>query len=305
MYSINLKDMDDTGKGLLVLNLINRYTSRAREFFQGSYFEVGMRMQGAALINEIIDSHFKKEIMSLEVSEILSEEDIYVAVKNTNGFRPSLFVSQNAFETLSRHMIFKLRPVSVDCAESVAAELTSLFHKVEVTELESFSNFKTAILRIIDRLVQERLTPTKEFINQFFDIEAGFINSKHPDFVSAATTSINESIRKEDRRQSEALKQISKRERNEIDLIKQMLLNYFDVVKKNVCDYIPKIIFTLLVGKTIDICEREIISALYRPEEIDQLLKESAGATEQRTVLLSEINELKDCLKFLNAIGSP
>lgn len=302
MYSINLKDMDSTGKGLLVLSMINKYTTRAKEYFQGSYFEVGMRMQGAALINDIIDSHFKKEIMSMEVAEILSEEDIFIAVKNTNGFKPSLFVSQNAFETLSRHMIHKLKPVSLDCAESVASELTNLFHKIEVTELESFSNFKGSILMIIDKLIQDRLAPTKEFINQFFEIEAGFINSKHPDFVASATTSINQSIKKDEKKNGTSTLQVSKRERNEIDLIKDMLFNYFEVVKKNICDYVPKILFTLLVGKTIDICETEIISGLYRPEQIDGLLKENVEAGEQRKLLLTEIGDLKQCLKFLNSI---
>lgn len=43
------------------------------------------------------------------------------------------------------------------------------------------------------------------------------------------------------------MKGIPKRERNEIKLIKSMLFNYFEVVKKNMCDYIPKIILTLLV----------------------------------------------------------
>lgn len=302
MYSINLKDMDSTGKGLLVLSMINKYTSRAKEYFQGSYFEVGMRMQGAALINEIIDSHFKKEIMGMEVAEILTEEDIFIAVKNTNGFKPSLFVSQNAFETLSRHMIHKLKPVSLDCAESVASELTNLFHKIEVTELESFGNFKSAILTIIDKLIQDRLSPTKEFINQFFEIEAGFINSKHPDFVASATTSINQSIKKEEKKNGSTTLQVSKRERNEIDLIKDMLFNYFEVVKKNICDYVPKIVFTLLVGKTIDMCETEIISGLYRPDQVDVLLKENVEAGEQRKLLLTEIGDLKQCLKFLNSI---
>lgn len=294
--------MDLNGKGFLILNMINKFTTKSKDFFQGTFFEVGMKMQGAALINDIIDQRFRKEIQNMEITELLTEDDIYIAVKNTNGFKPSLFVSQNAFETLSKHMIYKLRPVSLDCADSVAAELKNLFHKVEVIELESFTIFKTAILNIVDNLIGSRLIPAKEFINQFFEIEAGFINSKHPDFVSSATNSIKESVKGENEKHSESMRSISKRERNEIELIKQMLFNYFEVVKKNICDYIPKIIFTLLVGKTIEMCETEIIRSLYRPEEIDNLLKENSEASEHRNMLLSEIEDLKNCLKFLNSI---
>jgi hypothetical protein len=44
---------------------------------------------------------------------------------------------------------------------------------------------------------------------------------------------------------------LPKREQNEILLIEKMLVNYHSVVKKNVCDYIPKIVITLLVKKSI------------------------------------------------------
>lgn len=301
MYSLNLREMDNSGKGLLVLSMINKFTAKSKDYFQGNFFEVGMQMQGAAIINEIIDSKFKKEIMGTEINHLLTDEDIYIVVKNTNGFRPSLFISQNAFETLSRHLILKLKAASLDCAESVAIELNKLFHKVQVFELESFTDFKNSILQIIDKLITSRLLPTKEFISHFFEIEAGFINSKHPDFISSATNSINDSITKDEKKNSEALKAISRRERNEIDLIKQMLFNYFEVVKKNICDYIPKIIFTLLVGKTIEMCETEIISSLYKPEEIDGLLKENSESENNRKILYSEISELKNCLNYLNS----
>ena len=58
-------------------------------------------------------------------------------------------------------------------------------------------------------------------------------------------------------------------------MIKKMLYDYFEVVKKNICDYIPKIILTLLVSKTLKLCERVLIEKLYKPELIDELMKES------------------------------
>lgn len=41
----------------------------------------------------------------------------------------------------------------------------------------------------------------------------------------------------------------SKREVNEIELIKRMISSYFEVVKKNINDIIPKTIITFLVKK--------------------------------------------------------
>jgi len=45
------------------------------------------------LINEIIDWNFRKEILGMNILDVVKEKDIYTAVKNANGFKPSLFVS--------------------------------------------------------------------------------------------------------------------------------------------------------------------------------------------------------------------
>ena len=71
----------------------------------------------------------------MNVLDVVKEEDIYIAVKNANGFKPSLFVSQKAFETLCKHMIQKLKPISLDCAESVSLELLQLFHNIQIQEI--------------------------------------------------------------------------------------------------------------------------------------------------------------------------
>ena len=45
--------------------------------------------------------------------------------------------------------------------------------------------------------------------------------------------------------------ELSRREQNEIKLIKKMIVSYFDVVKKTICDLVPKTIITMLVRKVI------------------------------------------------------
>jgi len=104
-----------------------------------------MNLTGAGLLNDIIDENFRKEIIGINILDMVKEEDILIAVKNANGFNPSLFVSQKAFETLCRHMINKLKPISLDCAETVAHELKNMFHNVK-TELCCFKKLEMEIL---------------------------------------------------------------------------------------------------------------------------------------------------------------
>lgn len=299
LLSQSLSTLDVNGKGVYLLSIINKFVIKAKDFLEGNYFEIGIGLQGAALINQIIDVNFRKEIMNTNVLDMMTEEDVFNAVKNSNGFKQSLFVSQTAFETLAKHMIVKLKPVSLDCAESVAQELALLFQKVKVEEIEPFPELKGEINTIIGDLIHTRLAPTKAFIENFFEIEVGHINTRHPDFLSAATDSIIHSTQEEQKKRDES-KNMTKREKNEIDLIKQMLFNYFEVVKKNICDYIPKIVLTLLVHKTIELCERELISSLYKPEKYDALMKEKAESAERYAQIKNELKAIKECLKYLN-----
>ena len=100
----------------------------------------------------------------------------------------------------------------------------------------------------MDGLVKECLYPTKEFIKDFFLIESGYINTKHPDFLDCTTQAIMKTNGHSEKFPS-FFEGLPKREQNEILLIEKMLINYHSVVKKNICDYIPKIVITLLVKK--------------------------------------------------------
>lgn len=42
----------------------------------------------------------------------------------------------------------------------------------------------------MSRVVKESLLPTKDFIRNFFLIETGYINTKHPDFLDCTTQTI-------------------------------------------------------------------------------------------------------------------
>lgn len=95
---------------------------------------------------------------------------------------------------------------------------------------------------------------------------------------------------------------LTKRERNEIELILDMLINYFDVVKKNVCDYVPKIIITLLVKKTIQQCDRVLISKLYKEENLDKLFELKTEQENELQKIRDQIRDIEDLIKMIAKI---
>jgi len=53
------------------------------------------------------------------------------------------------------------------------------------------------------------------------------------------------------------------REQTETDMIKRLIVSYFNVVKKNVNDSIPKTIVTFLVNHCRNSCEKILVNNLY------------------------------------------
>merc|ERR1712112_616847 len=55
----------------------------------------------------------------------------------------------------------------------------------------------------------------------------------------------------------------SDRERVEIDIIKSLIASYFNVVRKNIVDAVPKSIMFFMVNTAKDVIQRECVSQLY------------------------------------------
>lgn len=81
-------------------------------------------------------------------------------------------------------------------------------------------------------------------------------------------------------------------ERIEIDVIKTLITSYFDIVKTNFCDFVPKTIMFSLILKFKDSLLSELVSTLHRDESVVHLLSEAPGIEEKR-------NHIKKMLKLL------
>lgn len=73
------------------------------------------------------------------------------------------------------------------------------------------------------------------------------------------------------------------RERMEVSVIKLLLQSYFEIVKKNFSDMVPKTIMCFLVNYTKENLQSELVRALYRDEtRYDELLKEADDTASRR-----------------------
>ncbi|CAH0476525.1 unnamed protein product [Peronospora belbahrii] len=98
------------------------------------------------------------------------------------------------------------------------------------------------------------------------------------------------------------------RERIETEIIKSLLASYFDIVRKNFLDLVPKAIMCFMVGHSKENIQNELVSSLYREDKLNELLAETgdiatrrSNCDEMRTLLqraLEIVNEVRDFNTF-------
>jgi dynamin 1-like protein len=96
----------------------------------------------------------------------------------------------------------------------------------------------------------------------------------------------------------------SLREQKEVDAIKGLISSYYQVVKNNISDSVPKTIITLLVNKSKNTCKNDLVASLYKDDGFDTLLAENSYIAQQREECRKTLKVLKDCMNVLVEIDT-
>ncbi|TDL27622.1 hypothetical protein BD410DRAFT_430157 [Rickenella mellea] len=85
---------------------------------------------------------------------------------------------------------------------------------------------------------------------------------------------------------------LSEREVNETEVIKLLIQSYFNIIKREMIDMVPKAISLTLVTYSKESLQRELLQELYKPEVLDELLKESEFVVNRRKEVVSMVQAL-------------
>ncbi len=172
-------------RGSLVLKLMTQF---ARDFvasIDGNSFDISTKeLCGGARIYYIFNDVFGHALESINPTSNLTVQDIRTAIRNSTGPRPSLFVPEQAFELLIKPQIKLLEPPSLRCVELVYEELMKICHNCTSQELQRFPRLHAQLIEVVSELLRERLGPTSEYVQSLIAIQAAYINTNHPHFVS-------------------------------------------------------------------------------------------------------------------------
>jgi len=94
----------------------------------------------------------------------------------------------------------------------------------------------------------------------------------------------------------------SDREQNEMDIIKSLIDSYFNIVRKNFIDMVPKTIMYFLVNHVRDAMQNELVAELYRDTEIHTLMKEADDVAQRRKTCVEMKELLTRALEIVNEV---
>ncbi|KAI0692211.1 Dynamin central region-domain-containing protein [Cytidiella melzeri] len=85
---------------------------------------------------------------------------------------------------------------------------------------------------------------------------------------------------------------LNDRETLETEVIKLLIHSYFNIVKREMIDMVPKAITLTLVNHAKENLQRELLQELYKPEVLEDLLKESEYVVNRRKEVVSMVQAL-------------
>jgi dynamin 1-like protein len=92
------------------------------------------------------------------------------------------------------------------------------------------------------------------------------------------------------------------REKIETEIIKNLISSYFDIVKKNFADLVPKTIMHFLVNSFKEGLQNSLVSELYRDAVIQDLMKENEDVAAKRKGLREMRDLLQHALEIVNEV---
>jgi dynamin 1-like protein len=88
----------------------------------------------------------------------------------------------------------------------------------------------------------------------------------------------------------------------ETQLIQNLLTSYFDVVRKNIGDLVPKSIIHFLVNRAKQTIQNELVRALYKEDMFDELLQENSEVAARRKACYDMIKVLEKAQSIINEV---
>ncbi|KAH8919280.1 hypothetical protein BT69DRAFT_1266849 [Atractiella rhizophila] len=350
--------MGEGNSSNVILQIITEFTNDYRTAIDGNSNDLSLNeLSGGARISFVFHELFSNGIKGIDPFDEVKDSDVRVILYNSSGSSPALFVGTTAFEVIIKQQIKRMEAPAIKCCALVYDELVRILSQL-LNKNQSFTRYpalKQRFFSVVVAFYKRAMDPTQKLVTDLVSMEACYVNTGHPDFISGhkamdlvsrrmeaakgppqpmidpktgkmAPGAVNNSkdldvdlkadnqgffgsFWNKDRKPTAAQKKgaaamepppqqlkasgaLSEREQMEIEVIKLLINSYFNITKRTMIDMVPKAIMLNLVSHSKEELQKELLKELYRPDVLDELLKESDYV----------VNRRKECAKMVEAL---
>lgn len=295
-----------------LLMTIGHFADHFIKDLQGSHFRgIDKKLNNGAKIREIFSNTLCKDLENMNPFENITDETIRIAIHNSTGIKSLLFFPESVFTQFIEVIINRFEPICVRTAESVYALIDQSISESKKIRYEGLADKLKEITR---KLLQEYMKPTIDSIMCQIEMEKAYINTNHPNFIKLDLNADKEQegehntplLLHNKTNRPELLDFIYSemkitqkhqyeynKEKSQIKMLKQCIVSYFNIVKQNLEDRIPKVIMYEMIYKIQKNLHSTLLNELYGKPEIENLLRDSEEVIENRKYL----QEMKNVLE--------
>eukprot|EP00923_Selenidium_pygospionis_P061172 GHVN01107400.1.p1 GENE.GHVN01107400.1~~GHVN01107400.1.p1 ORF type:complete len:813 (+),score=167.21 GHVN01107400.1:53-2491(+) len=256
------------------------------------------KLVGGARILHVFNGWFEQELSKIDpLLGLHNNEKVWNEILNATGVTVPVFLPHIAFENIVKTQIKQLERPSLECADHVGQELHDIGRDCEPIEFTRFPQLREKLSEVVSGLLKGCLQPAKDHIRNVIAAEIGFINASHPDIHE--TRVLHEAL-------NSGGAKLESRQECSVNLIRELVKVYFLVVRKTVCDCVPKAIMHFMVNASRQQMNQRLVEevVIKSKDEIPQMMVESPHVEDERRRCSSLLKALRESVSILEDINN-
>lgn len=216
-----------------------------------------------------------------------SDEYFKELITGFEGYHISSYVSpvvilEKCMTDQKNKPIFLMKKPSIDCLDNISKLLTNSIHKILTSSDFEFSKYPllgSELMRcILDNVIVPSIKQTEKQINDALQTESDYIWTDDAKFIELLTTYSN---------------------KNDLTNLREMLSAYYELIKKNIKNIVPKLIMSFVVRNIQNNLINNLSSNIVHENNVG-LLKEDPKIEEQRCYCNSILTKILTIKKLVS-----
>ncbi|RQM08596.1 hypothetical protein DH86_00000306 [Scytalidium sp. 3C] len=188
-YTAELQGLGDSMLGNsanIVLNIITEFSNEYRTVLEGNNNELSStELSGGARISFVFHELYSNGVKAVDPFDQVKDVDIRTILYNSSGSSPALFVGTTAFELIVKQQIKRLEEPSLKCVSLVYDELVRILSQLLGKQLfRRYPQLKEKFHQVVIAFFRKAMDPTNKLVKDLVAMEACYINTGHPDFLT-------------------------------------------------------------------------------------------------------------------------